>query len=124
MCLERAGVALFLYDIDKEIILQNFGQFTPSIETVTHEGKTYSVYFMRNALGADVVDVLAANPHPFYIAVDDDNHVIAMEEWPEMMQIPHHTIIGIDENFGFTHGAGGTVYGKIWDGNQISEPPH
>jgi len=102
--------------------MQNFGKFTPSLETMTHEGKTYYVHFMRNSLGADVVDVLAANPHPFYIAVDDDNTVVAMEEMPELMQIPHHDIIGIDETQGFTHGEGGNVYGKVWNGGAIVEP--
>lgn len=40
----------------------------------------------------------------------------------EQTQIAGLEIIGIDDDFGYTFGPGGSVYGKIWTGEKIVDP--
>jgi len=102
----------------------NFGKFTRSPEMIMFQGAMQKVAFMRNSQGQDLVDALKANPHPFYIAVDEETgRIVSMESDPEKIQIHDMEIIGIDEDFGFTRGRGGNVYGAIWNGNEIVAPP-
>jgi len=104
--------------------MKNFGKFTKSKENTIVNGILYeNINFMRNEAGEDLVNVLRANPHPFYIAVDNANKIISMESDPEAIQLADYDIIGIDSDFGFTRGENGNVYGAIWDGMQIIAPP-
>jgi len=104
--------------------MYNFGKFYASKENVEVNGDVYkNIIFMRNEAGDDLVDVLKANLHPFYIAVDDTGIILSMESDPEAIQIADFDIIGIDSDYGFTRGEGGTVYGKIWDGEAIVDVP-
>ena len=85
--------------------------------------RTVSVLFFRNADGEDICDIAKDDPCNFYIAVDDAGFVFSMTDDIEQSQIAGADIIGIDEDFGFTFGPGGTVYGKLWNGTAIVEPP-
>ena len=49
---------------------------------------------------------------PLHTLIDD----------PEQSQIAGFDIIGIDDDFGETFGQGGSVYGKLWDGEKIVAP--
>jgi len=101
----------------------NFGKFKPVEEEVLVSGKIRPIIFQRNEEGQDLVNALKANPHPFYIAVDDEGKIVSMETDPEQIQIEGYEIIGIDGDYGFTRGEGGSVYGKIWNGQAIITPP-
>jgi len=102
----------------------NFGKFSVFIEDIVADDILYKdVNFYRNGTGQDLVVVLKANPHAFYIAVDEMGKIVSMESDPEAIQLANMDIIGIDSDFGFTRDEGGTVYGAIWDGVQIVAPP-
>jgi len=104
--------------------MKNFGKFTLFIEDIEVDGDLFKdLHFLRNEAGQNLVEVLRAHPHPFYIAVDDAGVIVSMESDPEQIQIPDHEIIGIDSDYGFTNREGGTVYGAIWDGQAIIAPP-
>ncbi len=45
-----------------------------------------------------------------------------MTDDPEASQIAGFDIIGIDGDIGETFGKGGSVYGKLWDGEKIVAP--
>ena len=85
--------------------------------------QTVNVLFFRDASGRDICDIAKENPFKYYIAVDDAGFVFSMTDDIEQSQIAGADIIGIDEDFGFTSGPGGTVYGKLWNGTAIVEPP-
>lgn len=118
--------------------MKNFGKMTSALETIILKGpqiginedgspvfapdQQYNVLFFRNGDGVDIVDLAKAFPHPFYIAVDASGAIISMTDDIEQSQIAGVDIIGIDNDFGFTYGPGGNVYGKIWDGTAIVEP--
>lgn len=117
--------------------MKDFGKFTASSEIavvppvqigVDEEGKPIfgeprkqPVLIFRDAEGADWFDLAKDFPHPFYIAIDDEGRIYSMETDYQCSQIAGH-LIGIDSDFGFTRGPGGTVYGKIWNGTAIVEP--
>jgi len=101
----------------------NFGKFSASQEMLMTQDASYEIVFMRDDKGVDLVEALRSQPHPFYIAVDDEGRVVSMTNDPEKIQIPDMEIIGIDEDFGFSFGETGNVYGAIWDGEQIIPPP-
>lgn len=119
--------------------MRNFGQFKsvltpvelpPDVIGQNDDGefeygpKRYvNVYFFRNEEGEDICNIAKDDPHKFYIAVDGGGVVFSMTDDIEQSQIEGADIIGIDDDFGFTFGPGGTVYGKIWNGNAIIEPP-
>lgn len=84
--------------------------------------QTVNVLFFRDASGRDICDIAKENPFKYYIAVDDAGFVFSMTDDIEQSQIAGADIIGIDEDFGFTFGPGGTVYGKLWNGTAIVEP--
>ena len=46
-----------------------------------------------------------------------------MTDDPEQSQIAGFDIIGIDDDYGETFGQGGSVYGKLWDGEKIVAAP-
>lgn len=72
--------------------------------------------------GRDWFEVARQFPHPFYIAIDQNNSIVSMVDDFQASQIAGFEIIGVDEDYGYTRGPGGTVYGKIWDGSAIVEP--
>lgn len=80
------------------------------------------VLVFRDEQGTDWFDLAKEFPHSFYIAVDNDGRIYSMETDFQSSQIAGH-LIGIDSDFGFTRGPGGTVYGKLWNGTAIVEPP-
>lgn len=79
----------------------------------------YPVRIFRDKDGVDWFDLVKRFPHPFYIAVDDNNRVVSMTDDFQQSQIAAYTLVGLDDNFGFTFGPGGTVYGAIWTGSEI-----
>lgn len=119
--------------------MKNFGKFNsiPEIvqlppaqigidddgEPIFGPERSVTALFFRNAAGEDICQIAKDDPYNFYIAVDDTGIVFSMTDDIEQSQIAGADIIGIDEDFGFTFGPGGTVYGKIWDGTAIVEPP-
>lgn len=102
--------------------MKNFGKMTAVLETVDLETGPVQVYIFRDVDGNDLFDLATEYPHPFYIAVKDDGAIISMETSVDKIQIAGYNIIGIDQDFGYTNGPGGTVYGKIWDGSTIVDP--
>ncbi|WP_247650448.1 hypothetical protein [Brucella sp. 458] len=101
--------------------MKNFGKMTFSPEPVEQDGKKYNVLFLRDENGVDWFDLAQENPHPLYIAVNADGVIFQMERDYQAIQT-EGVLIGIDSDFGFTRGPGGTVYGKVWDGAAIVEP--
>lgn len=101
--------------------MKDFGVFTSHPEKVDVSGVPTNILIFRNVDGVDWFDIARANPHPFYIAVDDEGRIYSMEEDFQCSQIAGR-LIGIDSNYGYTRGPGGTVYGKIWNGSAIVEP--
>ncbi|ELT47713.1 hypothetical protein [Brucella intermedia] len=115
--------------------MKNFGKLTPSKHTLTvsgpqigvtdagepifAEGQEVRYFIYRTASGEDIVDAAKADPHPFYIAVKGDRSIVSMTDDIEQSQIDGIDVIGIDDDFGFTFGPGGTVYGAIWTGTEI-----
>jgi len=92
-------------------------------ETIPEVREVKQIMVLRNADGVEWHELFKQFPHPWYIAVMDDGRIISMESDPEQSQIAECTLWGIDSNFGFTRGTGGTVYGKIWDGIKIAPRP-
>lgn len=119
--------------------MKNFGKFksVPEIvplppvqigvdddgEPIFGPEKSVTALFFRNAAGEDICQIAKDNPNEFYIAVSETDVVFSMTDDIEQSQIEGADIIGIDDDFGFTFGPGGTVYGKIWNGTAIVEPP-
>lgn len=108
--------------ISKGNSMKNFGKMTVAKEDITDEetGVIVNVSIYRDANGEDWLDVAAANPHPFYIAVNDDNMVVCISDDASMIQLDGLTMYGVDENFGYT---GREALGKFWNGSAIVEPP-
>jgi len=104
--------------------MMNFGKFSPSQENIEMDGNPVrGVIFMRNEAGDDLVDVLNANAHDFYIAVDEAGRIVSASFDPEQIQIDGYDIIGLDEDFGFTFDENPTAIGAIWNGEAIVTPP-
>ncbi|WPM83143.1 hypothetical protein R5W60_21520 (plasmid) [Brucella pseudintermedia] len=117
--------------------MRDFGQFTQHTEIVElppqqigvddsgqpifDKPQKQPVLVFRDTQGIDWFDLAKQFPHPFYIAVDESGRIYSMETDFQSSQIAGH-LIGIDSDFGFTRGPGGTVYGKIWDGTAIVDP--
>ncbi|MRN67867.1 hypothetical protein [Brucella sp. 10RB9213] len=117
--------------------MKDFGQFTQHTEIVElppqqigvdEDGEPIfgkpqmqPVLVFRDASGIDWFDLAREFHHPFYIAVDEDGRVYSMEADFQSSQIAGH-LIGIDSDYGYTRGPGGTVYGKLWNGTAIVEP--
>lgn len=102
--------------------MKDFGVFTSSQEEVdAGDGTKINVLVFRDADGVDWFELAKEHPHPFYIAVDENGRVRSMEPHHESSQIAGH-LIGIDSDYGYTRGPGGTVYGKLWNGTAIVEP--
>lgn len=91
-------------------------------EPVFSEPRELPVLIFRDKNGVDWFDLAKEFPHPFYIAVDDNGRIYSMENDFQACQLAGH-LIGIDSDYGYTRGHGGTVYGKIWNGSAIVEAP-
>lgn len=100
--------------------MKNFGKMTVAKETITDDetGSAVKVSIYRDIKGEDWLDVSASYPHPFYIAVNDDNMVVCISDDASMIQIEDLQMIGIDTDFGFS---GRSALGKRWDGERITE---
>lgn len=117
--------------------MKDFGKFTASQKTVTvpsiqigidedgepvfNEPRELPVLIFHDENGVDWFELVKEFPHPFYIAVDDDGRIYSMETDFQASQLAGH-LIGIDSDYGYTRGLGGTVYGKLWNGTAIVEP--
>ena len=115
--------------------MKNFGKLRASTEeialgedikddkgNVVQKAQTVTVNVLKDKDGIEWHDLFKKYPHKFYIAIDDTKHIISMTDDPEASQIAGFDIIGIDENYGETFGQGGSVYGKLWDGEKIVAP--
>lgn len=107
--------------------MKNFGKFTrhhEQIEISDNLGSSqyYDVVILRDENGEDIVDVIKRQTHKYYIAVTVGGIIISMTDDIEQSQISDHDIIGIDHDYGFTFGPGGTVYGMVWTGDAIVSP--
>ena len=116
--------------------MKNFGKLVASKEEITlgndikgdkgnivQKAGTVKINVLKDKDGNKWHDLFKQYPHKFYIAVDDNKHIISMTDDPEASQIAGFDIIGIDENYGETFGQGGSVYGKLWDGEKIVAAP-
>ncbi|MCT6825466.1 hypothetical protein [Bartonella apis] len=115
--------------------MKNFGKLRASKEEITlgedikddkgnsvQKAGTVILNILKDKDGIEWHDLFEKYPHKFYIAIDDTKHIISMTDDPEQSQIAGLDIIGIDENYGETFGKGGSVYGKLWDGEKIVAP--
>lgn len=102
----------------------DYGKFAASREALTDDetGQTHSIIMLRNEAGQTWHEVAQANPSPVYIAVDDNNRIVAMETDYQSIQIAGVKLIGLPDTMGHTRGPGGTVYGMAWNGQAIVEP--
>ena len=83
---------------------------------------TSGIQVLKDKDGVEWHDLFKKYPHKFYLAIDDTGRIISMTDDPEASQIAGFDIIGIDEDYGETFGQGGSVYGKLWDGEKIVAP--
>ncbi|WP_279100890.1 hypothetical protein [Bartonella apis] len=116
--------------------MKNFGKLRASKEEITlgedikddkgnsvQKAGTVILNILKDKDGIEWHDLFKQYPHKFYIAVDDTKHIISMTDDPEQSQIAGFDIIGIDDDYGETFGQGGSVYGKLWDGEKIVAAP-
>ena len=116
--------------------MKNFGKLSITLEeiklgedikdekgNIIQKAATVIIHVLKDKDGIEWHDLFKKYPHKFYIAVDDTKHIISMTDDPELSQIAGFDIIGIDEDYGETFGQGGSVYGKLWDGEKIVAPP-
>lgn len=89
---------------------------------IIHPAQTAKIMVLKDKDGIEWHDLFKKFPHKFYIAVDDNKRIISMTDDPEQSQIAGYELIGIDDNYGETFGQGGSVYGKLWDGEKIVAP--
>ena len=116
--------------------MKNFGKLKASKEeiksgedikddkgNIVQKAGTVTIYILKDNDGIEWHDLFEKYPHKFYIAVDDTKRIISMTDDPEQSQIAGFDIIGIDDDYGETFGQGGSVYGKLWDGEKIVAAP-
>ncbi|OLY47432.1 hypothetical protein [Bartonella apis] len=116
--------------------MKNFGKLRASKEEITlgedikddkgnivQPANTAKINVLKDKDGVEWHELFKRYPHKFYIAVDDNKHIISMTDDPEQSQIAGFDIIGIDDDYGETFGQGGSVYGKLWDGEKIVAVP-
>ena len=90
---------------------------------IVQPANTVKINVLKDKDGVEWHELFKRYPHKFYIAVDDTKHIISMTDDPEQSQIAGFDIIGIDDDYGETFGQGGSVYGKLWDGEKIVAAP-
>ncbi|MBI0020951.1 hypothetical protein H3S90_07615 [Bartonella sp. W8097] len=116
--------------------MKNFGKLSITLEeiklgedikdkkgNIIQKAATVIIHVLKDKDGIEWHDLFKKYPHKFYIAIDDTKHIISMTDDPEQSQIAGFDIIGIDGNYGETFGPGGSVYGKLWDGEKIVAAP-
>ena len=116
--------------------MKNFGKLSITLEeiklgedikdekgNIIQKAATVIIHVLKDKDGIEWHDLFKKYPHKFYIAIDDTKHIISMTDDPELSQIAGFDIIGIDGNYGETFGPGGSVYGKLWDGEKIVAAP-
>ncbi len=116
--------------------MKNFGKLSITLEeiklgedikdekgNIVQKAATVIIHVLKDKDGIEWHDLFKKYPHKFYIAIDDTKHIISMADDAEQSQIAGFDIIGIDGNYGETFGPGGSVYGKLWDGEKIVAPP-
>ncbi|OLY43869.1 hypothetical protein [Bartonella apis] len=116
--------------------MKNFGKLRTSKEEITlgedikddkgnsvQKAGTVILNILKDKDGVEWHELFKQYPHKFYIAVDDTKRIISMTDDPEQSQIAGFDIIGIDDDYGETFGQGGSVYGKLWDGEKIVAAP-
>ncbi|CAM1657047.1 unnamed protein product [Bartonella apihabitans] len=116
--------------------MKNFGKLSITLEeiklgedikdekgNIIQKAATVIIHVLKDKDGMEWHDLFKKYPHKFYIAIDDTKHIISMADDAEQSQIAGFDIIGIDGNYGETFGPGGSVYGKLWDGEKIVAPP-
>lgn len=104
--------------------MKNFGKLVQTPEQIElGDGRTAVILVLRNGDGTEWHDLFKQYPHTWYIAVQEDGVIISMESDPEQSQLADIAIWGIDSDFGFTRGPGGSVYGKVWNGEKIVVKP-
>ena len=116
--------------------MKNFGKLSITLEeiklgedikdekgNIIQKAATVIIHVLKDKDGIEWHDLFKQYPHKFYIAIDDTKHIISMTDNPEQSQIAGFDIIGIDEDYGETFGPGGSVYGKLWDGEKIVAAP-
>ena len=89
---------------------------------IVQKAQTAKIMVLKDKDGIEWHDLFKKFPHKFYIAIDDNKRILSMTDDPEASQIAGYELIGIDDNYGETFGQGGSVYGKIWDGEKIVAP--
>ena len=92
-------------------------------DNIVQKAGTVILNILKDKDGIEWHDLFKQYPHKFYIAVDDTKRIISMTDDPEQSQIAGFDIIGIDDDYGETFGQGGSVYGKLWDGEKIVAAP-
>ncbi|CAM1655691.1 hypothetical protein [Bartonella apis] len=90
---------------------------------IVQPANTVKINVLKDKDGVEWHELFKRYPHKFYIAIDDTKHIISMTDDPEQSQIAGFDIIGIDGNYSETFGQGGSVYGKLWDGEKIVAAP-
>lgn len=90
---------------------------------IIQKAQTTKIMVLKDKDGIEWHDLFKKFPHKFYIAIDNNKRIISMTDDPEQSQIAGYELIGIDDNYGETFGQGGSVYGKLWDGEKIVTPP-
>ena len=116
--------------------MKNFGKLTATLEeiklgeditdekdNIVQPANTVKINVLKDKDGVEWHELFKQYPHKFYIAVDDTGRIVSMTDDPEQSQIAGFDIIGIDDDFGETCGPGGSVYGKLWDGEKIVAAP-
>ncbi|MBI0002141.1 hypothetical protein H3S83_09920 [Bartonella sp. W8122] len=116
--------------------MKNFGKLSITLEeiklgedikdekgNIVQKAATVIIHVLKDKDGIEWHDLFKKYPHKFYIAIDDTKHIISMADDAEQSQIAGFDIIGIDGNYGETFGPGGSVYGKLWDGEKIVAAP-
>ena len=89
---------------------------------IIHPAQTAKIMVLKDEDGIEWHDLFKKYPHKFYIAIDDSKRIISMTDDPEQSQIAGYELLGIDDNYGETFGQGGSVYGKLWNGQKIVAP--
>lgn len=101
--------------------MHDFGIFHQAPLNITVGEVTYNLLGLFDEKEIEWHDRFREFPHPFYIAVDENDFVVSFEEDPEHIQVPGFRLIGIDTDYGFTKQ---NVYQKKWNGEAIVDYVH
>jgi hypothetical protein len=105
---------------------KSFGTLEDDRVELIESDQVYKYHVFRDANGVEWHELVNQfGPFDYYIAVNDQGRIFSMESDPDQSQIGGLEIIGlkVGGDFPFTRGPGGNVYGKVWNGSAIVEPP-